>query len=94
MFLYLVLSITYLSDNEVGVAIMPKKVLRPKLQFLVIKSSRFFIAPPRNFVTGIRRVFLCNYAARALILPPLKFGVGRYRPAPRFFNKFESHYLR
>ena len=94
MFLYLILSITYLSDNDVGEAIMPKNSARPKLQFLVIKSSRFFIAPPRNFVTGIRRVFLCNYAARALILPPLKFGEARYRPALRFFNHFESHYLR
>ena len=44
MFLYLVLSITYLSDNEVGVAIMPKKGLRPKLQFLVISKSINLIA--------------------------------------------------
>ena len=73
---------------------MPKNSAHPKLQFLIISSSHYFIAPPSNFATRIRRVFLCNYAARALILPPLKFGEGRYRPALRFFNQFESHYLR
>jgi hypothetical protein len=85
---------TYLSNSDEGQAIMPKNSARPKLQFLVIKSSRFFIAPPRNFVAGIRRVFLCNYTARALILRPLKFREARYRPAARIFNQFESHYLR